>query len=169
MEFKIEIGPYLDPKEEKNHVIFSKRMEGIRTDLENFIKEWWDRDAPNMHINLSPKLELCTVGNVHSAPAKIIIVSTRHNIPRAEIIFPMNQVPKIKFLMNISGATLPVHDLISGREIEYEFVDSQIIDYIWWQINNYFKTTEIVVATELLFYSSGRLESMAENKMKASL
>ncbi len=150
MEFKIDTGSKLDPKEEKNHIIFSNRLQRNRDDVEFFIKEWRNRDAPNLFINAVPKLDLCVIRNVHTDSAKIILLSTKLQIPRVEIVIPMNSNPKLNFLMNVGDSFLPIHDQITGKEFGYELVDSQITHYMWIQVNNYFKKGVIEVHTELL-------------------
>ncbi len=146
MEFNFNLGDYLDPKKEKSHILFTNRIEIIRMELEKFIKkEWRDKDATNLHVNLSPKSGFCMIGNVHTGPAKIVMGSTKKFGPSIEIVFPMNGIPSIKFLMQVNDAILPVHDLVTGREFGYELKGNQITHYMWSQINRYFETNDIVL------------------------
>lgn len=147
MNYQIETGSSLDPKEPKDHAIFSNRLENIVKDLEQFIKNWRGVDTPNLYINSLPKLECCKIGDIHVCPAKIIFSSTKLHSPQVAIFIEMNCSPSLAFLNTVGDSSYFVEDLIKGDIFGYLLEDYEISLYVWRQINTYFETGEIKIIT----------------------
>ena len=148
MNFKIEIGDSLDPKNPKSHVLFSNRLQNILKQLEEFIKDWRGVDATNLYINSLPKLECCKIGDIHVCPAKITFSSTKLQSPQVAIFIEMNCSPSLAFLKMTGDRCSFVEDLIEGDLFAYLLEDHEISLYMWHQINTYLKTGEIKIITE---------------------
>ena len=148
MNYQIETGSSLDPKDPKSHAIFSNRLENILKDLEQFIKDWRGVDAPNLYINSLPKLECCKIGDIHVCPAKITFSSTELQSPQVAIFMEMNSSPILAFLKMTGDRCSFVEDLIDGDMFAYQLEDCEISLYMWHQINTYCKTGEIKIITE---------------------